>query len=334
MHNDLIVSTWSRFLAFCAVVCLCHCSHSQLTPQPAIPAILRAFDQHPIVTLGEDHWLRAAGDFYIALVSDPEFRKHANTVVLECGDSLYQPTLDRYENGEDIPFEQISQVWRNTTKVAAWDSAIYPNLIAAVREVNKTLAPADRIRVIAADSPIDWSQIHDSRDYEKAFGGNQFFASIIEREVLAKSRRAVVIMGRNHVTRGGDRWGNADVTDMVEKHHHRLSYVVLFASAVGISDSSMRGPDPLLYPIQGARAGEQRYLDRRLEDSADAVLYLPQRGRVRPDYGAIEADKGYFQEIQRRYAIVCDGAFDPKSWTWERPCPRGSERERESGSRK
>ena len=328
------MNTWLRFLVFCAVVCLCCCAYSQLTPQGAVPAIIAAFDQYPIVTIGEDHWVRAAGDFYIALVSDPEFRKHANTVVLECGDWRYQPVLDRYENGEDIPFEQISQVWRNTTKVAAWDSAIYPNLIAAVRDVNKTLDPADRIRVIAADSPIDWSQIHNSRQYEKAFGGNRFFASIIKQEVLDKNRKALVIMGDNHVTRGGDRWGNDDVTDMIEKHHHHLSYVVLFASAFAVSDGSMRGPDPLLYTIHGTRAGEQAFLDRRLEDSADAVLYLPNRGKVQPDYRAIEADKPYFMEIQRRYAIICGDAFDPKSWTWDRPCSRRSEREREGGSRK
>jgi len=90
-------------------------------------------DRYPVVLLGEDHWRREAGAFYISLVTNPEFPQHANTLVLECGNSLDQPVLDRYENGEDVPFAEISQVWRNTTKVLSWDSPIYANLIAAMR---------------------------------------------------------------------------------------------------------------------------------------------------------------------------------------------------------
>jgi len=40
-----------------------------------------------------------------------------------------------------------------------------------VREVNHSLPAAQRIRVLAADSPIDWSLVRDGDDYEKAFGG-------------------------------------------------------------------------------------------------------------------------------------------------------------------
>jgi len=40
---------------------------------------------------------------------------------------------------------------------------------------------------------------------------------VIEREVLAKNRKALVIMGLNHVTRGGDRRGDPDLTSMIEK---------------------------------------------------------------------------------------------------------------------
>jgi hypothetical protein len=142
-------------------------------PRPAIPELLEILDRYPVVLLGEDHWRREAGAFYISLVTNPEFPQHANTLVLECGNSLYQPVLDRYENGEDVPFAEISQVWRNTTKVLSWDSPIYANLIAAVRERNRALFPAQRIRVIAADSPIDWSRVHDQRDYRAVFGGNK-----------------------------------------------------------------------------------------------------------------------------------------------------------------
>ena len=42
-----------------------------------------------------------------------------------------------------------------------------------MREVNHSLPAAQRIRVLAADSPIDWSLVRDGDDYEKAFGGRR-----------------------------------------------------------------------------------------------------------------------------------------------------------------
>jgi hypothetical protein len=244
--------------------------------------------------------------------------------VLECGNSLYQPILDRYENGEDVSFEQISQVWRNTTKVMGWESPIYANLIAAVRNVNKSLPPAQRIRVVAADSPIDWSQVHDSRDYEKAFGGNKFMASVIEREVFAKNRKAIVIMGDNHLTRGGDSWGNDDVTDMLDKHHRRAVYVVLFTTSFQRSDPALSGPEPLFYALRGTRMGEQFFPgNRRAEDAADGALYLPARGRLWPDWNALIADKAYYSELQRRHLIEFGCPLNLNTWkSLSRPCPR------------
>jgi hypothetical protein len=226
----VIVLRVLMFLTFAVAPAL-----SQPAPQPALPAVLGLFDRYPLVILAEEHWKRALGDFYISLVRHPDFPKQAGTLVLECGNSLYQPILDRYENGEDVPFEQISQVWRNTTKVLGWESPIYANLIAAVREVNRGLPPDKKIRVIASDAPIDWTRVHDERDYDQAFSGDKFFASAIEREVLAKNRKALVIMGINHVTRGGDRRGDPDVTTMIEKHAHHSTYVVLLG---GINPSS------------------------------------------------------------------------------------------------
>src|SRR5215471_9897234 len=133
----------------------------------------------------------------------------------------------RYENGEDVPFAEISQVWRNTTKVLSWDSPIYANLIAAVRERNRALFPAQRIRVIAADSPIDWSRVHDQRDYRAAFGGNKVLCLDHRARGPGQGSPPLVILGANHVPRGGDSWGNTDVTDMLEKHKRHVYVAML-----------------------------------------------------------------------------------------------------------
>jgi len=295
---------------------------AQSAPQPAKPAVLSLFDRYSIVFFGEDHWQRANGEFYIQLIRDPEFARRAGILVLECGNSLYQPVLDRYENGEDVPFDEIAQVWRNTTKVLSRESPIHANLIAAVRDVNRSLPAGQRIRVIAADSPIDWNQVHNSREYEKSFGGDKFFASVIEREVLSRNRKALVIMGLNHVTRDGDRNGYPDLTSMIEKRARHSTYVIALTGAQPDSDPALRGTAPSLYPLHGTRLGQARYADRRLEDAADAFLFLNHSGEIaRPDWDALQNDKTYFPEVQRRHLIEFGCPLNLETWKrMDRPC--------------
>src|SRR5436853_477817 len=57
------------------------------TPEPgpvdAVKGIVAAFKQRPIVFIGEQHWLRQAGDFYVRLVRDPSFQENVQDIVVE-----------------------------------------------------------------------------------------------------------------------------------------------------------------------------------------------------------------------------------------------------------
>src|ERR1700731_2290016 len=44
-------------------------------PVEAVRGIVAAFQDHPVVIIGEAHWLRQAGDFYIRLVQAPSFQE-------------------------------------------------------------------------------------------------------------------------------------------------------------------------------------------------------------------------------------------------------------------
>ena len=54
---------------------------------------------------------------------------------MECGNSLYQPLLDRYIAGGYVPFGDVRKVWRNTTQrmcgLAAFSEQFFP-LVRAV----------------------------------------------------------------------------------------------------------------------------------------------------------------------------------------------------------
>src|SRR5580658_3259823 len=86
---------------------------SEPIPEPAIPAILAAFDKYEVVAMPEDHGLKDLDDLIFALVRNPAFPEKVNDVVVECGNPLYQPLLDRYIAGEDVPLIDVRRVWRN-----------------------------------------------------------------------------------------------------------------------------------------------------------------------------------------------------------------------------
>ena len=85
-------------------------------PEPAIPAVLAAFDKYEVVAMPEAHGLKDLDDFILTLGRTPAFTTKVNDIEVECGNSLYQPLLDRYIAGEDVPFRDVRKVWRNTTQ--------------------------------------------------------------------------------------------------------------------------------------------------------------------------------------------------------------------------
>ena len=89
---------------------------SEPIPEPAIPAILAAFDKYEVVAMPEGEAWQDQGDFILTLIRAPAFPDKVNDIAVECGNSLYQPVLDRYIAGEDVPFTEVRKVWRNTTQ--------------------------------------------------------------------------------------------------------------------------------------------------------------------------------------------------------------------------
>ena len=162
-----------------------------LIPVDAVQGIVAAFQQHPVVIIGEAHWLRQAGDFYVRLVRDPAFQEIVQDIVVEFASRNNQPLLDRYIDGEDVPLEDVRRIWRDTTGVASWESPIYAEWLAAIREVNKKLPPPHRLRVVAGDTAIDWRRMHTHSDWAALGDNNVSFAEVIVNQVLEKNRRAV-----------------------------------------------------------------------------------------------------------------------------------------------
>jgi hypothetical protein len=157
-----------------------------------VRTLISVFDQVDIVALGETHVWRLDTDVRIALVRHPDFAKKVRSIVVEFGSTTEQATLDRYIRGENVSQAQLAQVWKTTTQPGnrVWDSPVYDEFFAAVRDVNSRLPADARIRVFGGDpGPGDY------RSRETAA------VSVLKEQVLQKHGRALVIYGAAHFYR-------------------------------------------------------------------------------------------------------------------------------------
>lgn len=198
-------------------------------PQEAAKAILAAFDKYKVVGMGAAHGNQDLDDFILNLIRSPALPGKINDIVVECGNSLYQPILDRYIAGEDVPLDQARQVWRNTTQPMCSVSAFYEELFPLVRRINQRLSPGKRFRVLAGDPPVDWSKIKTAED----FGRGQFMmrdpgiASVMEKEVLSKHRKALMLFGTAHLYHSrAEPILPASAVEMYEKNYPGVTLVI------------------------------------------------------------------------------------------------------------
>jgi len=184
-------------------------SFNQRPSRPAVPlepiaAILDACKAHNVVALDEgSHGNEQGHAFRISLIRDPRFAATVNDIVVEVGNALYQDVMDRFVYGGDVPYPILRRVWQNTTQPHAGpDLPIYEEFFRAVRAVNSSLPKDRQLRVLLGDPPIDWDSPTARQDRRKWMEMRDSYpADLIQREVLAKHRRALVVYGSGHLQR-------------------------------------------------------------------------------------------------------------------------------------
>jgi hypothetical protein len=304
-------------------------------PEPAIPAILRAFESFEVVGMPAGHGQKDIDDFILSLIRDPRFPASVNDIVVECGNLRYQPILDRYIAGENVPFTEVQHVWRDTTvQQMCGASGFYEQLYPLVRSLNQRLPATSRLRIVAADPPIDWSKIHSYEDLTPFFDRDGSIASVMEREVLSKHRKALMLFGLFHLLHGGGP-GQGDAVTRYEHDYPGRTFVIsdfgyystgdeplgdvnapggIWPSLLRTKNSRLGSlgldsfiPSPLTTDedcnITDAFAGKS---SKTVADQIDAFLYLgPQKSLLAEPLPAdIALDRTYRSEWLRRMKLV------------------------------
>jgi hypothetical protein len=280
-----------------------------------IAGILKLFESRPLVALDEGgHHTAQTHTFFRTLVQDSRFPEKVNDILVEFGNCKYQDVMDRYINGETVPLEQLQLVWRETTQVYVFDNPVYRQFFETVRNVNLKLPKNKRLRVLLGDPAIDWSKVNNFDDWIKQANRDTNAAQIIEREVLKKKRKAILIYGGTHIVRR-DVYRNfeptpgdfAGVVEQVERVHPKSTYSVWANTVnddIGVRESNLAlFPIPSLVMLKGTTLGERDFTSilskegpgenrikfvngkrvnvprdefarLRLEENVDALLYL------------------------------------------------------------
>lgn len=291
--------------------------------------VLEAFTTHRLVGLGEAHGLQNHHDALALLLTDARLPGVVDDILVEFGNALYQPTIDRFVSGQPVANADLRPVWRNTTQspLETWDEPVYEQFYRTVRAINAPLPSGKRFRVLLGDPPIDWPNLTNFGEL-RAFAPQRdtHAASVIEQQVLAKNRRALICYGIDHLTHRGSLAG------LLERRTGERVYLIAdFVPAAGdpggVARKLSRYPPNTVLPTAGTWLGA---LDAglfspepqsgphgpqshgrcgiRLGSLIDAGLYLGQPENLTSSWWnpAIFLDAAYWRELQRRNALQGD----------------------------
>jgi hypothetical protein len=181
---------------------------TDLHPRDAIASILAALDRHPLVALAESHLSQEMHDVRMALLYHPALPGKIDDIVVEFGNARFQDLADRFILGDQpVDRAELTQLWRFTIGGGVlWDAPMYEQFFRTVRAVNWRRPPSRRIRVLLGDPPFDHRKVRSPADkgYVLSVSAQRdaHYAAVVEREVLHKGRRALLIAGDGHLLRG------------------------------------------------------------------------------------------------------------------------------------
>jgi hypothetical protein len=319
-------------------------------PLDARKAVLAAFADQEIVGMGILSYANQDFDnFILDLIRDPAFPGTVNDIVVECGNSLYQPVLDRYIAGGDVPLAEARDVWRNTTQPMCGLATFYEELFPLVRRLNQSLPGAKRLRVLAGDPPIDWGRVRSVADARPYRERDTNIAAVVEREVLARHRKALLIFGVRHLMHGGGGAVSRYERKVETAGGRHLTYVIMAHNGFGNHSPLTRyndelerrlasWPVPSLVSLPGTWLADLDYGfffpgegggGQQISSRVDAYLYLGPRAVLlnEPIFPGAVLDTSYMRELARRAAIngrpatpdaILQGALDPTVFFNER----------------
>jgi hypothetical protein len=322
-------------------------------PVPAVPlepvaAMVDAFRSHAVVAVTAGHGESRGYAFAQLLIHDPRLIAAINDIVIEEGSARYQDVADRFVRGDNVPMESLRHVWRDTTQPGLGYDRQWEEFFTAMRGVNATLPAARKVRVLLGDPPIEWEQVKTPEEHRRWIEMRDTFpADLIQREVIAKGRHALLTYGSVHfqrknlianyesegpaetiVSRLENKWGvkvftifTADVSALQPDSASwpSPSLAIVRGTVLGAADFTKYYPSEAMgrFPIKNGQPDfsepipKEQWKTLKAEDQFDAILYTGRGPSPRVDLDPSRcADKIEFEEHLRRTTVSGVPAFE------------------------
>jgi len=242
-----------------------------------VKAIVDQFDKSDLVGLGELHGSQADQDLRLQVIHNRAFARKVRIIAVEGLNAFYQKDLDRYIQGEDVPMEQVQKVWRDSTGIFIGSviRTVYQQFLNEVRSVNRGLPDRMKLRVIAADPPLDWAKVQSTADFRAVLSKRvEFAVDVIERESVQKGRKALLIFAGSWFTRN--------------MQHRTANGLVPWTETIGAGlDRDYPGRLCVIAPVRSGEYPDSARLESLIGAPASPVL-LRLRGTA---FGALDANE-------------------------------------------
>ena len=281
----------------------------------AIAQIAKEFDKHPLIMIGELHRWEQLHAFMRAMMRNPEFVCRADDIVVEFGNSRLQELADTYASGGNVTETQLQSLWRETSVPLTWNSPLYRQFYETVRDINRQHLCAHPIRIVLADSPLDWSKIKTAKDYAPWANRDAGYADVVEREVLSKHHRAFLLAGQFHVvkqTPEGDKDGTR-AAQLIERKHPGALFSIVAVPTPAVAEAMHMGPPPSFRIVRGSELQNADFAmiatmnpNKKwppLGDVVDGLLYVGDQTFLYPS-PTIYLDPAYQRELRRHASII------------------------------
>lgn len=170
----------------------------------AVDAVLAAFESHDLVAFGQAHELLQEKKFLETLLRDERLPGVANIIVVEFGNAIHQRLVDQYIQGGAVTIEQLRPVWRDLVGVPPGQLDGPADFFRTIREVNSGLPQSRRFRVLLGDPPFDWKKLRSASQLGPILmSRDSFFASVVEKNILKRGQKALLLSGGLHFARLG-----------------------------------------------------------------------------------------------------------------------------------
>jgi hypothetical protein len=155
--------------------------------------------------------------------------------------------------------------------------------------VNRLLPPDRRLRILLGDPPIDWNAVTTPEAYRSVLMKRDSHpAEVIQREVLARGRRTLVVYGDGHFQARSERPGRSLVGILETSGTKVFTVTSTFADLSTFQKDVAGWPTPWLASLKGTLLGAAPYetffgppppveffkANPRIDDHFDAVLVL------------------------------------------------------------